>query len=189
MSELKRVIVGLTGSVACVKGLSLCLALRHLGYSVRVAMTMSATKFIAPLTLSSVSKEKTYADLWLAQESNSGEVHVDWADWAQGIIIAPCTASCLSDLSRGAYNNPVTLLASNIKCENWFIAPAMAQNMWEQPAVVENVTRLKSWGATFLGPKVGTVASGGLGQRMLEPREIATSVDEIFQAKFQKGKG
>ena len=176
MSDSKRIIIALTGSVACVKGLSICLALKHLGFSVRVAMTRSATKFVAPLTLSAVSTERTYDDMWLMQEASAGEVHIEWASWAQAIVIAPCTASCLSDLSHGTYNNPVTLLASNMKCDKWFIAPAMAQNMWEQPAVVENVARLKSWGATLLGPKEGNVASGGTGQRMLEPHEIASAI-------------
>lgn len=179
----KKVIVGLTGSVASVKGLSLCLALRHCGFQVRVAMTRSASKFVTPLTLSAVSTERAYTDLWEMQDAQAGEVHMEWASWAEAIVIAPCTASCLADLSHGLYNNPVTLLASNMKCNRWFIAPAMSQNMWEQPAVIENVSRIKSWGATFLGPKGGSVASGGQGQRMLEPNEIATYLNAITSEK------
>ncbi len=179
----KKVIVALSGSIACVKGLSLCLSLRHRDISVRVAMTNSACQFVNPLTLTAVSDAQVYSHIWENQKSFPGELHMEWAEWADLIVIAPCTASLIASLSLGFYDSPVSLLAGNINPSKWLIAPAMSQNMWEQPAVQENVARIKSWGATFLWPVSGTVASGGQGQRMLEPREISEKIDLFFTSK------
>lgn len=171
-----RLILGVTGSVAAFKAPSIARALRHVGCEVRAAMTFSATQVVGEAALRAVLPERPYLQMWSHPGPAGGEVHIEWAEWAEGILIAPATASCLADLRSGRYDNCVTLLAANIPTNRWFIAPAMSNNMWVQPAVMENVKKLRSWGVTFLGPELGNVASGADGQRLMEPRKLAEAV-------------
>ena len=171
-----KVILGVCGSIAAVKAQSTCLALQHQGFSVRIAMTHSACQIVSPVALSAVCPTAPFTSMWDAQARHGGEIHIEWAQWADAILIAPASASILAALANGFYDNCVSLLAANIPTSNWYIAPAMSDQMWNQPAVQQNVEKLKSWGVTFIGPKTGTVASGAQGQRLVEPREIANTL-------------
>ena len=171
-----NIVLGVTGSIAAVKAQSTCLALQHQGFCVRIAMTHSASQIVSPAALSAVCSTAPYTSMWEAQARHGGEIHIEWAEWASAILIAPASASIIAALANGFYDNCVSLVAANIPTANWYIAPAMSDQMWKQPAVVRNVELLTSWGVTFIGPKTGTVASGAQGQRLVEPREIAETL-------------
>lgn len=177
MSRSKNIVLGVTGSIAAVKSLSTAKALRESGFAIRVAMTHSARQVITPQVMRAVAETAPYVDMWWPDDEEGGERHVELARWAQAILIAPATASCIGSLANGLYDNCVTLVAGNLSPGKWLIAPAMSQEMWAQTAVQENVQRLLAWGATLIGPVSGQVASGAAGQRMTEPDEIARRVN------------
>ncbi len=174
----RRIILGVTGSTAATKSQSIALALQHRGFEVRVAMSHSAKKIIGPTALTSVIKEQPYIDLWENPGGQGGEVHITWAEWADAMVIAPATASCISSLYLGQFDSPVTLIAAVMSPKNVFLAPAMALEMWNWPSIQRNVSTLREWGVRFLGPTEGQVASGHTGMRLLEPKEIARLLDE-----------
>lgn len=177
MSDSKNVILGVTGSIAAVKSASIAMRLRDAGFTVRVAMTHSARQIVTPQVLRAVSDSPPFYDMWWPDDEEGNERHVSLARWAHAIVIAPATSSCIASLSHGLYDNCVTLVAANIPSARWIVAPAMAQEMWDQKAVSENVRRIVEWGATLIGPVAGQVASGVPGQRMAEPDEIARAVE------------
>jgi len=175
----RRVILGITGSTAATKSQSIALALQHRGFEVRVAMSHSAQKIVGQTALSSVIQDQPYTDLWVNPGGQGGEVHIRWAEWADAMVVAPATASCIASLYLGQFDSPVTLIAGALSPSRLFLAPAMAQEMWLWPSVQRNVRELGSWGVRFLGPVTGRVASGHTGMRLLEPREIAEQLDAL----------
>lgn len=176
----KNLILGVTGSIAAVKSPSVAKALREQGFQVRAALTYSARQIVTPQAMRAVSDAVPFVDMWWPDDESGGERHIEWSDWADAILIAPATASCIGGLAQGFYDNCVTLIAGNMSPRRWMLAPAMAQAMWDQSAVQDNVNRLRQWGATFIGPTTGTVASGGQGQRMVEPDEIAATIAKLW---------
>ncbi len=173
----KNIILGVCGSIAAPKAQSIVGALHHQGFAVRIAMTHSATQIISPTALSAVCPGTVpFTSMWEQQRLVAGEIHIEWAEWADAILIAPATASAISSLAHGVYDNCVSLLAANFPETSWYIAPGMSQEMWSRKAVQENVAKLRSWGATFFGPVTGKVASGAQGQRLMEPRNIASEL-------------
>lgn len=179
----RRLLLGVTGSTAATKSQSIALALQHVGFDVRVAMTASAQRIIGATALSSVIAEQPYTDLWINPGGVGGEIHIQWTDWADAMVIAPATASCIAALYLGQFDSPVTLLAGVMDPKRIFLAPAMAAEMWNWPSVQRNVTALRSWGVKFLGPIEGPVASGHIGMRLMEPRAIAEALAAEFQLK------
>lgn len=179
----RRVILGVTGSTAATKSQSIALALQHRGFEVRVAMSHSAQKIVGPTALASVIKELPYTDLWINPGGQGGEVHINWAEWADAMVIAPATASCIASLFLGQFDSPVTLIAGAMSPQNIFLAPAMAGEMWTWPSVQRNVSALREWGVRFLGPAEGLVASGNTGMRLLEPKEVAAQLDSLCVIK------
>lgn len=176
MSTLHNLVLGVSGSIAAVKSVSLAKALRENGFAVRACMTKNATEVLAPEALRTVCETAPYVDMWRPDDLLGGERHIQLAEWGRAILIAPATASTLAGLAHGLYDNCVTLVAANFPPDRWILAPAMADAMWRQPAVQSNVQLLRSWGAHFFGPVSGSVASGSTGQRMLEPAEIVTEL-------------
>ncbi len=176
-----RLLLGVTGSIAAFKAPSIARGLMHAGFEVRAALSHSAQKVVTEAAFRAVLPDRPYCELWNHPGPEGGEVHIVWAEWADLIVIAPATATCLSDLRLGRYDNCVTLLAANLPPQRWCIAPAMSGQMWQQPAVQENVAALRDWGATFLGPVAGEVASGKSGQRLLEPRELSAAVAAVIE--------
>lgn len=183
MATRRNIILGVTGSIAAVKSLSTAKALRENGFAVRVAMTHSARQVITPQALRAVSETPPYVDMWWPDDEDGGERHVELARWGEAMLIAPATASCIAGLANGLYDNCVTLVAGNLPPARWLIAPAMAEEMWIQAAVQENVRRVVCWGATLVGPVFGQVASGAAGQRMSEPDEIARAVNQWWEKR------
>ncbi len=146
-------------------------------------MSHSAQKIIGPTALSSVVPDQPYTDLWVQPGGFGGEVHISWSDWADAVLIAPATASCIASLYLGQFDSPVTLVAGAMDPKRVFFAPAMAEEMWSWPSVQRNVAALKEWGVTFLGPVAGPVASGHQGMRLLEPRSIAEMMTRLCTLK------
>ena len=169
----KRIILGVTGSIAAYKAADLASKLTQAGAQVDVLLTGAAEKFITPLTFQSVTGRRAFvdADLW----GNEAHVmHVGLGHSADLLIIAPCTANTIAKLAHGTADSllTVTALAAGAACP-LLIAPAMDGGMFDHPATQENLDTLKKRGAIVVGPAEGHLASGLSGAgRMLEPAEI-----------------
>ena len=169
----KRIILGVTGSIAAYKAADLASKLTQAGAQVDVLLTGAAEKFITPLTFQSVTGRRAFvdADLW----GNEAHVmHVGLGHSADLLIIAPCTANTIAKLAHGTADSllTVTALAAGGACP-LLIAPAMDGGMFDHPATQENLDTLKKRGAIVVGPAEGHLASGLSGAgRMLEPAEI-----------------
>jgi phosphopantothenoylcysteine decarboxylase/phosphopantothenate--cysteine ligase len=167
----KRIILGVTGSIAAYKAADLASKLAQAGAQVDVILTGAAEKFVTPLTFQSVTGRRAYTDgdLW----GNEAHVlHVGLGHAADLLVIAPCTANTIAKLAHGQSDGllAVTALATSAPL---LIAPAMDGGMYDHPATQENIEILKKRGATFIGPAEGHLASGlsGVG-RMLETPEV-----------------
>lgn len=171
----KRVLLGVTGSIACYKAADLASRLTQLGAEVDVVLSQAATQFIAPLTFQSVTGRRAYVDqdLW----GPEGHVlHVQLGKDADLVLIAPATANTLAKLANGQADNLLTLavLASTVPL---LLAPAMDGGMFDNAATQSNLKTLRERGAHIVGPVAGHLASGLSGTgRMVEPAELAGSV-------------
>lgn len=167
----KRILLGVTGSIAAYKAADLASKLTQANAQVDVILTSSAEKFITPLTFQSVTGRRAYTnnDLW----GNEAHVlHVGLGYTADLLVIAPCTANTIAKLAYGQADTLLTVTALAATCP-LLIAPAMDAGMFDHPAIQENLDTLKKRGATIIGPAEGHLASGLSGTgRMLEPAEI-----------------
>jgi phosphopantothenoylcysteine decarboxylase/phosphopantothenate--cysteine ligase len=169
--EGKRIVLGITGSIAAYKAAELGSQLTQLGVLVDVILTPAAEKFIAPLTLQSVTGRHTYteADLWGGE---AHVLHVGLGHSAHLLAIAPCTANTIAKLAHGQADNLLTITALASRAP-LLIAPAMDGGMLDHPATQDNLARLAQRGAVIAGPGEGHLASGLSGRgRMLEPFEL-----------------
>lgn len=165
----KRVLVGVTGSIACFKTVQLASMMTQAGAAVDVIMTAAAQHFVTPLTFRSVTGRLVHSDMWALEDHIQ---HVGLAESADLFLIAPATAHTIGKLSQGLADNLLTVTALATRCP-LLIAPAMDAGMYEHPAVQENVERLKQRGVSFVGPAEGRMASGLSGRgRMVEPSEL-----------------
>jgi phosphopantothenoylcysteine decarboxylase/phosphopantothenate--cysteine ligase len=175
----KRIILGITGSIAAYKGADLASKLTQAGALVDVILTESAVKFVSPLTFQSVTGRKAYtdADLW----GGEGHVtHVGLGHNADLVLIAPVSANTLMGLANGSGNNLLVLTALASHCP-LALAPAMDLGMYSHPATQKNVELLKERGAYIIGPAEGHLASGLVGPgRFVEPLEILSTVRWIM---------
>lgn len=177
MSKAKCVVLGVTGSIAAYKSAELASLLVKQGHDVFVAMTRDAIEFITPLTLQTLSKNPVTTSFFDEKESwRPG--HIDLADRANLLLIAPATANVIAELANGLAGHPLAAIALATRAQI-LIAPAMNGKMWEHPATQENVATLKARDAEFIGPEAGMLACGYEGVGRL------WKVDEIaFRAEF-----
>ena len=171
----KRILLGVTGSIAAYKAAELASRLTQQGAQVDVILTGGAQKFVTPLTFQSVTGRKAYtdADLW---GNDAHVLHVGLAHHADLLVIAPCTTNTLAKLAHGLADTLLTVTALATTCP-LLLAPAMDAGMYEAPATQQNVRILKERGATLIGPKSGHLASGLTGSgRMAEPVEIVAGI-------------
>ncbi len=171
MSQLKgkKIVLGVTGSIAAYKSVFLCRLLIKAGAEVRVVMTPSAIHFVTPLSFSTISKNKVFHRLIDEDEWSN---HVELGLWADVILVAPATAQTLAASSTGLCNNMLQAVYLSAKCPVMF-APAMDRDMWLHPSTQKNISVLKSYGNHILTVGEGELASGLIGPgRMLEPEEI-----------------
>jgi phosphopantothenoylcysteine decarboxylase len=173
----KCVVLGVTGSIAAYKSAELTSLLVKQGHEVFVVMTKDATEFITPLTLQTLSKNPVTTSFYDEKE-NWRPGHIDLADRANLLLIAPATAHIIAELAHGLASHPLAAIALATRAP-LLIAPAMNGKMWEHSATKENVEKLKARGVDFIGPEEGMLACGyeGIG-RLWKVDEIA------FRAEF-----
>ena len=171
----KKVILGVSGSIAAYKAPEIVRRLREGGASVRVVMTASAAEFITATSLQAVSGEPVRENLW-DRDAEAAMGHIELARWADFVLIAPATAEIICRLSSGSAADLLTTLCLATEAPV-LLAPAMNRVMWAHPAVRANCDLLASRGVRILGPGSGGQACGEFGEgRMLEPAEIAAAV-------------
>ena len=184
--EPRRILLAISGGIAAYKTPELVRVLRRAGHEVRCALTPAAQRFVSELSLQAVSGERVRVDLFDAGEE--GEIdHIGLADWADLVLVAPCTANLMAKMAHGLADDLVStvLLATQAPI---LIAPAMNVNMWSHPATQANLETLRSRGVSRVGPDAGELACGweGLG-RMSDPSEIAAAVEARLKPKSLAG--
>jgi len=182
MSAVKNIVVGITGSIAAYKAADLVSKLKKRGHAVHVVMTHGAQQFITPLTLQTLSRNPVMTDVF-SEKPGWQPGHIDLADNADLLLIAPATANVLAELAHGFANNVLTEVALATLAP-LLVAPAMNGKMWLHPATQQNVETLKSRGVHFIGPEEGLLACGyeGIG-RLWNVDEIITRAEEILAAR------
>lgn len=184
----KNILVCVTGGIAVYKAVALVSKLSQAGANVKVIMTESATKFVQPLSFQVMSRNDVYTDTF--DEKNSQVIaHIDLADWADLVIVAPATANVIGKLANGFGDDMVTttLLATTTKV---WIAPAMNVHMYDNPAVKRNIATLAQDGYEFIEPSEGFLACGYVGKgRLEEPEKIVELVKAFFLPKELPLKG
>ncbi|WP_208023770.1 bifunctional phosphopantothenoylcysteine decarboxylase/phosphopantothenate--cysteine ligase CoaBC [Duganella aquatilis] len=185
----KKIVLGLSGGVACYKAAELCRAFTKAGATVQVVMTEAATHFITAVTMQALSGRPVYTDQWDARVNNN-MAHIDVTRDADAIIIAPCSTDFIRKLAHGACDDLLsTMCVARPRHVPLLIAPAMNVEMWQNPATQRNVQTLRDDGIAIFGPAAGDQACGevGLG-RMLEPEQLLEEVIAAFQPKVLAGK-
>ncbi|MDR3540897.1 MAG: bifunctional phosphopantothenoylcysteine decarboxylase/phosphopantothenate--cysteine ligase CoaBC [Desulfosporosinus sp.] len=184
----KKILVGVTGGIAAYKAAEVISRLRKQHAEVHVAMTKSATEFIAPLTLQSLSANPVHVELFDEPKLWNVE-HISLAEYIDAVVVAPATANILTKMAIGLADDflSTVLLATRAPI---FVAPAMNHAMFHHPATQANLTILKDRGIHALGPDTGFQACGTVGDgRMSEPVEIVESLARFFGGKdWLKGK-
>jgi phosphopantothenoylcysteine decarboxylase/phosphopantothenate--cysteine ligase len=177
-----NVLLAITGSISAYKTPWLVRDLRRAGHSVRIVMSTSATHFVAPLALESVSLQPVIVDPFDPTIQDRGSWHVHLARWADVMLIAPCSASTLARLANGLCDSAVMTVACSLPSTTpLLVAPAMDTDMWQHTAVQRNVQRIQHDGAIIIPPEEGELASGLQGAGRLA--ELATIVDAVSRAQ------
>lgn len=167
----KNIVLGVTGSIAAHKAADLASLLTKRGGNVRVVMTADAQKFITALPFKALSRNPVVTDLY-DEDEDWKPTHIELADAADLLLIAPATANCIAKLAHGLANDALSCIALALRPEaRTLIAPAMNGKMWRHPATRQNVATLKKRGVEFLGPEEGLLACGYEGIGRLWPVE------------------
>jgi phosphopantothenoylcysteine decarboxylase/phosphopantothenate--cysteine ligase len=175
----KRILLGVTGGIAAYKSADLVRRLRDAGAEVRVIMTRSATEFITPLTLQSVSGHPVHQQL-LDTGAEAGMGHIELARWADAVLVAPASANFLARLAQGRADDLLSAVCLATEAPV-AVAPAMNQQMWNNAASQSNLATIKKNNIRIFGPAEGSQACGEVGPgRMLEPVELVTLASELF---------
>ncbi|MFC5603011.1 bifunctional phosphopantothenoylcysteine decarboxylase/phosphopantothenate--cysteine ligase CoaBC [Sporosarcina koreensis] len=175
----KKILVCVTGGIAVYKAVALVSKLAQAGAEVKVMMTASAMEFVTPLSFQVMSRNDVYYDTFDEKDS-SVIAHIDLADWADLIIVAPATANIIGKLANGIADNMVTTTLLATTAEVW-IAPAMNVHMYENKSVIRNIEQLHEDGYRFIEPSEGFLACGYVGKgRLEEPEKIVQLINERF---------
>ena len=187
MLKGKKIVLGITGSIAAYKS---CLIIRELvkrGAEVQVVITPAGKEFITPITLSALTQKPVISDFF-SQRDGTWHSHVALGLWADAMLIAPCTASTLGKMANGVADNMLITTYLSMKAPV-FIAPAMDLDMYAHPTTHQNMERLKGFGNHIIEPQSGFLASGLEGKgRMEDPEKIAAALDLFFEKKDLQGK-
>ena len=182
MLKGKKIVLGITGSIAAYKS---CLIIRGLikrGAEVQVVITPAGKEFITPITLSALTHKPVVSEFF-SQRDGTWNSHVDLGLWADAMVIAPCTASTMGKMAHGIADNMLITTYLSMKAPV-FIAPAMDLDMYKHPSTQANMKTLLSYGNHIIEPEVGFLASGLEGKgRMEEPDVIVDYLDRYFQMK------
>ena len=166
---MSRILLGVTGSIAAYKAADIASQLTKLGHQVTCILTKEAVEFVTPLTLQTLSKNAVITDLF-AEKEGWQPGHIQLADDADLLLIAPATANVLAAMAHGFANDALTAIALATRAP-MLIAPAMNGKMWQHPATQRNAETLKGWGAKFIEPAEGLLACGYEGVGRLAPVE------------------
>ena len=179
MLEGKKIVLGITGSIAAYKS---CLLIRELikkGAEVQVVITPAGKEFITPITLSALTHKPVVSEFF-SQKDGTWNSHVDLGLWADAMIIAPCTAASLGKMANGVADNMLITTYLSMKAPV-FIAPAMDLDMYKHPSTQKNLETLRGYGNHIIEPANGFLASGLEGKgRMEEPENIVKSLEYFF---------
>ena len=182
----KKILLIICGGISAYKSLELIRSLKKKGAQIKTILTESAKQFVTPLSVSSLSQEKVYDDLF-SLENETEMDHISLSRWSDVILVAPATANTISKISSGSSDDlaSTVILASN---KDIFLVPAMNVRMWEHPSTKENVVKLKNYGFNFIGPEIGDMACGEYGEgKMSEPKLIEEKI-EIYFKNLSKNK-
>lgn len=184
MLKGKKIVLGITGSIAAYKA---CLIIRQLirrGAEVQVVITPAGKEFITPITLSALTHKPVISEFF-SQRDGTWNSHVDLGLWADAMVVAPCTASTLGKMAHGIADNMLITTYLSMKAPV-FIAPAMDLDMYRHPSTQANMKTLLSYGNHIIEPESGFLASGLEGKgRMEEPEVIADRLDQFFSENSQ----
>lgn len=185
----KKILLGMTGGIACYKVAELVRGLSKAGASVQVVMTAAATQFITPVTMQALSGNPVYTDQWDARIDNNMP-HIDLTRGVDAIVIAPCSTDFIFKIAHGACDDLLsTLCVARPMTLPLMVAPAMNVEMWQNAATQRNVAQLRIDGIGILGPDAGEQACGETGMgRMLEPEQLLEEIIASFQRKVLAGK-
>lgn len=184
----KRIVLGLTGGVACYKLAEFVRRAQDQGAVIDVVMTEAATHFITPVTMQALSGRPVFVDAWDARMPNN-MAHINLTRGADAILVAPASTDFIAKLAQGHANDLLsTLCVAKGNCP-LMVAPAMNREMWLHPATQRNAAQLQADGALLLGPAEGNQACGEVGSgRMLEAHELLAEVIAFFQPKTLSGR-
>ena len=171
MSSGKNIVLGVTGSIAAHRAIDIASVLTRDGFSVNVVMTTDAMRFVTPLPFKTMSRHPVVTDLY-DEEEGWKPAHIELADNADLLLIAPATANVLAKLAHGLADDALTCIALALQPKaKILIGPAMNGKMWQHAATQQNVATLKSRGADFVGPEEGLLSCGYEGAGRLAPVE------------------
>lgn len=190
MAELakKRIVLGLTGGIACYKVAEYLRRAQDEGATIDVVMTDAATRFITPVTMQALSGRPVWVDAWDNRASNN-MAHINLTRGADAIVVAPASTDFIAKLAHGLADDLLsTLCVARGHCP-LLVAPAMNREMWLHPATQRNVTQIQADGALLMGPGEGEQACGETGSgRMLEPLDLLAETIAFFQPKMLANK-
>ena len=175
----KKILLIICGGISAYKSLELIRLFKKQSVEVKTILTESAKKFITPLSVTSLSQEKVYDDLFKVE--NEAEMdHISLSRWADVVLVAPTTANTISKLSAGSSDDlaSTVILASD---KDIFLTPAMNVRMWEHPSTKQNLNKLRSYGYKIIGPDIGDMACGEFGEgKMTDPKDIFQTIESYF---------
>ena len=187
MLKGKKIVLGITGSIAAYKACMIIRGLVKAGAEVQVVITPAGKEFITPITLSALTQKPVISDFF-SQHDGTWHSHVALGLWADAMLVAPCTASTLGKMANGIADNMLITTYLSMKAPV-FIAPAMDLDMYQHPTTQQNMERLRSFGNHIIEPQSGFLASGLEGKgRMEEPERIVEALDYFFETKDLAGK-
>lgn len=179
MLKGKKIVLGITGSIAAYKACYIIRGLIKAGAEVQVVITPAGKEFITPITLSALTQKPVISDFF-SQRDGTWHSHVALGLWADAMLIAPCTASTLGKMAHGVADNMLITTYLSMKAPV-FIAPAMDLDMYQHPTTQENLRMLQSFGNQIIEPQSGFLASGLEGKgRMEEPEKIVEFLDRAL---------
>ena len=183
----KKILLIICGGISAYKSLEIIRGLKKNKAQVKTILTKSAKEFVTPLSITALSQEKVYDDLF-SVENESEMDHISLSRWADLILVAPITANTISKLSSGSSDDlaSTVILASD---KEIYLAPAMNVRMWEHPSTKQNVNKLKNYGYKIIGPEIGDMACGEFGNgKMSEPNKIIKKIELYFKNKKNNNK-
>ena len=184
--ENKKILIIITGGIAAYKTLDLIRKLSKLNCEIKTILTKSGKEFVTPLSITSLSKNKVYTDLF-SVENESEMDHISLSRWSDLILVAPASSNFLTKISNG-FSDDLASTVIKASDKKVFLCPAMNVRMWEHASNKQSISTLKSYGYRILGPEIGEMACGEFGEgKMLEVDEIINQL-EIYFKQISKNK-